>query len=202
MVGLPTETIEDVEGIVTLVEKVRAEGRKASGKKPMIRVSVSTFVPKPHTPFQWAAQMDRASLEARHELLQRGLPHKGTRLSWNDPQVSLLEAALSRGDRRLGKVIYRAWELGCRFDSWSEHYRHDRWLQAFAEAGLDPAFYAGRERSMDEALPWGHVDTGVSVDFLKRELERTRECLETPDCRVGACNACGLEDTATCRARR
>jgi radical SAM family uncharacterized protein len=201
MVGLPTETLEDVEGIVSLVDKVRAEGRKASGKKPMIRVSVATFVPKPHTPFQWAAQVDRASLEARQEVLQRGLRQKGTRLSWNEPEVSLLEAAMSRGDRRLGGVIYRAWQAGCRFDSWSEQYRHDRWLRAFEEAGLDPAFYAGRERSLDEALPWGHIDAGVTVDFLKRELERTRSGRETPDCRVGPCNLCGLEETDICRAK-
>jgi radical SAM family uncharacterized protein len=201
MVGLPTETIEDVEGIVTLVEKVRAEGKKAAGRKPMIRVSVSTFVPKPHTPFQWSAQVDRASLEARQAVLQQGLRHKGTRLSWHEPEVSLLEAALSRGDRRLGKVVLKAWQAGCRFDSWSEHYRHDKWLAAFAAEGLDPAFYAGRERPTDEALPWGHIDAGVTVDFLKRELERTRAGRETPDCRRGPCNLCGLEATELCRTR-
>jgi radical SAM family uncharacterized protein len=201
MVGLPTETIEDVEGIVKLVEKVRAEGRRASGKKPMIRASISTFVPKPHTPFQWSAQADRASLEARQEVLRRGLNHKGTRLSWNEPEVSLLEAALSRGDRRLGGAIHRAWRLGCRFDSWSEQYRHDKWLEAFAGAGLDPAGYAGRERSMGEALPWGHIDAGVSVDFLKRELERARSGQGTPDCRSGPCNLCGLEQTEGCLSR-
>jgi radical SAM family uncharacterized protein len=202
MVGLPTETIEDVEGIVTLVEKVRSEGRRASGKKPMIRVSVSTFVPKPHTPYQWAAQMDRASLEARQEVLQRGLRRKGTRLSWNDPAVSLLEAVMSRGDRRVGGAIYRAWQAGCRFDSWSEQHRHDKWLGAFAASGLDPAFYAGRERSVDEALPWAHIDPGVTSSYLKRELERTRSGEETPDCRSGPCNLCGLEETETCRGKR
>ncbi len=202
MVGLPTETVEDVDGIVSLVEKVRAEGKKASGKKPMIRVSVSTFVPKPHTPFQWAAQEDRATLTAKQEVLQRGLQYKGTRLSWNDPEVSRLEAALSRGDRRVGKVIHRAWQLGCRFDSWSEQYRPDKWLQAFTESGLDPAFYAGRERATDEPLPWAHIDTGVTADFLKRELERTLAGQETPDCRSGPCNLCGLEGTETCRNKR
>jgi radical SAM family uncharacterized protein len=201
LVGLPTETLEDVEGIVSLVERVRAEGKKASGKKPMIRVSISTFVPKPHTPFQWAAQDDAASLKAKQELLQRGLQHKGTRLSWNEPEVSLLEAVLSRGDRRLGKVILKAWQAGCCFDSWSEQFRNDLWLQAFAEAGLDMAFYAGRERSTDEALPWGHIDTGVSIDFLKEELRKTRDGLQTPDCRSGPCNLCGLEGTESCLTR-
>jgi radical SAM family uncharacterized protein len=195
MVGLPTETPEDVAAIVTLVDKVRAEGKKASGRKPTIRVSAGTFVPKPHTPFQWSAQENEASLRAKQEILQRGLDRKGTRLSWQDTKTSLLEAALSRGDRRLGKVIYNAWKLGCRFDAWSEHFNFTNWMKAFEEAGLDPAFYARRERPPDEVLPWSHIDTGVSVDFLKKELDKAREGLETPDCRTGACNACGLEDT-------
>jgi radical SAM family uncharacterized protein len=198
MVGLPTETGEDVESIVSLVEKVRAEGRKASGKKPMLRVSVATFVPKPHTPFQWSPQADEASLDVKHAILQNGLGKKGTRLSWEDPRTSRLEAALARGDRRLGKVILCAWKLGCKFDAWSEHFSYDKWQKAFMEAGLEPDFYARRERSVDEALPWGHIRTGVSDEFLKRELERAREGLATPDCRIDACNACGLEETETC----
>jgi radical SAM family uncharacterized protein len=201
MVGLPTETLEDVAGIVSLVDKVRAEGRKASGRKPTIRVSAGTFVPKPHTPFQWSKQENAASLTAKQEILQRGLDRKGTRLSWQDPRVSLLEAALSRGDRRMGKVIYHAWQLGSRFDAWSEHFSFDNWMKAFAEAGRDPASDAQRERSLDEVLPWSHIDSGVSEDFLKRELRRALEGLDTPDCRHNACNACGLEDTDTCKAR-
>ena len=199
MVGLPTETVEDVESIVTLVEKVRAEGKKASGKKPMIRVSVSTFVPKPHTPFQWSEQENEASLKTKHEILQQGLIRKGIRLSWHDPRISLLEAAMSRGDRRLGKVIHRAWELGCRFDAWTEHYNHDKWLQAFTDTGLEPEFYACRERSLDETLPWSHIDTGVTDAFLKREFQRARLGQDTPDCRNNACNACGLELLENCR---
>ncbi len=193
MVGLPTETAGDVESIITLVEKVRSTGKKASGKKPMIRVSVSTFIPKPHTPFQWTAQEDEPGLNAKHEILQRGLHHKSTRLSWQDPKISLLEAALSRGDRRLGKVIYRAWELGCRFDAWTEHFKYENWLRAFADAGLEPGFYAHRERSLDEVLPWSHIDTGVTDAFLKQEYRRTRQGKETPDCRNNTCNACGLQ---------
>jgi radical SAM family uncharacterized protein len=201
MVGLPTETIEDVRGIVALVEKVRAEGKKASGRKPMIRVSVSTFVPKPHTPFQWCAQENEASLRAKQEVLQQGLQHKGIRLSWHDPRTSLLEATLSRGDRRLGKVMHRAQELGCRFDAWSEHYNHEKWLQSFTESGLEPGFYATRERSTDEILPWSHIDAGVTEAFLKRELQWSKEGLETPDCRHNACNACGFERTENCREK-
>ncbi len=201
MVGLPTETLEDVAGIITLVEKVRSEGKKASGRKPMIRVSVSTFVPKPHTPFQWSAQPDEASLIKKQDLLQMGLQQKGIRLSWHDPKVSLLEAVMSRGDRRVGKVIHRAWELGCRFDAWSERYSHEKWLQAFTESGIKPEFYANRERSLDEMLPWSHIEAGVSEAFLKREYQRAQSGEETPDCRNNACNACGLEQTETCRER-
>jgi radical SAM family uncharacterized protein len=195
MVGLPTETLEDVEGIVELVNKVRAEGRKASGKKPMIRVSAATFVPKPHTPFQWSAQIDEAALQSRQAVLQNGLGRKGMRFSWGDPGASRLEAALARGDRRLGKVILNAWKLGCKFDAWSEQFNYAKWRRAFSEAGLEPDFYAGRERSTDEALPWSHIDTGISDEFFKRELLRAREGQVTPDCRTDACNACGLEDT-------
>jgi radical SAM family uncharacterized protein len=195
MVGLPTETLEDVAGIVTLVDKVRAEGRKSDGKKPMLRISVATFVPKPHTPFQWSPQENEASLQAKHTVLQNGLSRKGTRFSWEDPGTSLLEAVLARGDRRLGEVIRHAWKLGSKFDAWSEYFRLENWINAFSDAKLDPAFYARRERSTDEMLPWSHITTGVSDDFLKRELKHAREGRETPDCRNNPCNTCGLEDT-------
>jgi radical SAM family uncharacterized protein len=202
MVGLPTETLEDVQSIVALVEKVRAEGKKASGKKPTIRVSVNTFVPKPHTPFQWAARLDEPALHPRLEILRQGLNIKGVKFSWHDPRIGLLEAALSRGDRRTGKAIYRAWELGCRFDAWTEHYSHEKWLQAFADAGLEPGFYAGRERSTEEVLPWSHIDAGVTVSFLKNELQRALEGIDTPDCRIDACNVCGLEQSEICRNKK
>ena len=115
--------------------------------------------------------------------------------------MSLLEAVMSRGDRRVGKVIHRAWELGCRFDAWSEQFNHEKWLQAFADSGIDPAFYAGRERSLDEILPWSHIDAGVSEAFLKQEYQRAKEGQETPDCRNNACNACGLEKTEVCAGK-
>ncbi len=194
MLGLPTETDEDAEAIVSLVERVRAEGRKASGRKPMLRVSVATFVPKAHTPFQWSGQIAPEDLERRQNILKSGLGVKGVRLSWHDPAVSLLEAVLARGDRRLGQVIRRAWETGSTFDAWSDQFKIDNWLKAMQDCGLDPAFYAYRERSENEVLPWSHVDIGVSPDYLKREMQRSRDCLETGDCRTGACNACGLED--------
>jgi len=153
MVGLPTETADDVEGIIQLVEKVRTAGRQASGKTPQLRVSVATFVPKPHTPFQRVAQEDEAVLNARHEILKAGLRRKGIKLSWSDPKISLLEAALSRGDRRLGKVIHRAWQLGSTFDAWNEHFNYENWRRAFTESGLEPDFYARRQRPRTNPCP-------------------------------------------------
>jgi radical SAM family uncharacterized protein len=193
MLGLPAETDEDVAAIVHLVDKIRSSGRKAEGKRPWLRISLSNFVPKPHTPFQWVAQESGQQLTAKHELLKQGLLRRGIRLSWHDPRVSLLEAALSRGDRRLGKVIYHAWQLGCIFDAWNENFNYENWLKAFEQAGVKPGFYAHRERSLDELLPWDHIDVGVTKAFLKSENRRTFEGRETPDCHTENCNTCGLQ---------
>jgi radical SAM family uncharacterized protein len=193
MLGLPTETTDDVEGISQLVTKVHSLGKRAKGRQPQVRVSISTFVPKPHTPFQWVAQESEQQLNSKHELLKLGLRRRGIRLSWQDPEISLLEAALSRGDRRLGKVIYRAWKLGSTFDAWSEHFNYGNWLRAFEESGLEPGFYALRQRPLDEILPWAHIDAGVTTAFLKREYHLAFDGKSTPDCRYGACNVCGLE---------
>ena len=159
---------------------------------------MATFVPKPHTPYQWSPQLSEPDLSARHEILQQGLRYKSTRLSWENPETSLLEAALSRGDRRTGQAIYKAWKLGCRFDAWSEYFRYESWVKAFKDSGLEPGFYAYRGRSVDEILPWSHIDTGVSGDFLKAEFQRSADGLTTPDCRVDNCNACGLEGLEIC----
>jgi len=202
MLGLPTETTDDIEGIIQLVNKVSSLGRKANGKRAQVRISLATFVPKPHTPFQWVAQENEQQLNYKHELLRSGLRRKGIKLSWQEPKVSLLEAVLSRGDRRLGKVIYRAWQLGSIFDSWGEHLNYQNWLSAFEEAGLEPGFYAQRERSLDEPLPWAHIDVGVTPAFLKREYQLAMEGKETPDCRSKACNVCGLQSwQPTCQQK-
>ena len=193
MVGLPTETIDDVKNIVDLVTKTCQLGRKARGKPPRVRVSVATFIPKPHTPCQWFVQDTEEQLTPKHELLKQGLRRAGAHLSWQDPKTSQLEAVLSRGDRRLGKVIYKAWKLGSKFDAWHEHFNHDNWRHAFEETGLDPVFYANRERPLDELLPWQHIDIGVTTTFLKKEYQNMWQGKETPDCRYGPCNACGLE---------
>lgn len=189
MIGLPTETIDDVEGIVHIVDRVRRETRKSS---PRIRLSVSTFVPKAHTPFQWVAQDSQEELKAKHETLRNGLRRAKAHLSWGDRETSLLETILARGDRRLGKVIYYAWQAGATFDAWSERFQYGNWLRAFDKAGVDPAFYAYRQRPVDEILPWSHIDVGVNPAFLKQEYQRTLQGRETPDCRT-QCSACGLE---------
>jgi radical SAM family uncharacterized protein len=203
MLGLPTETMEDVQGIADLVDAVRLTGGKAPRRRPQLRVSVSTFVPKPHTPFQWVGQDDEATLSAKQELLNRELNRRGVRLSWSDNKSSLLEATLSRGDRRLGQVIYNAWRNGAIYDAWSELFKYECWAKAFDEAELDPAFYARRERSLDEPLPWGHIDAGVSTEFLKREYNLAISGNITPDCRFALCHRCGLEECTTiCREKQ
>jgi radical SAM family uncharacterized protein len=193
MVGLPTETKEDIEAIGQLVDKIRDLAKRNGGRTPQIRVNASTFVPKAHTPFQWFRQITEEEIAAKHEILNAGMQRRGTRLSWGNPKVSLLEAALSRGDRRLGKVIYRAWQMGAVFDAWDELFKYELWQKSFTEAGLDIKFYAQRERSQDELLPWSHIDVGVSQDFLKAEYVKALNAEVTPDCRGGACNVCGLE---------
>jgi len=202
MIGLPEETMEDVQGIVRMVDRIRALGRSTAGRTPQIRINISTFIPKPHTVFQRVSQIGEDELAARQEVLRAGLRKKGIKLSWQDPETSVLEAAMSRGDRRTGRVIRRAWQLGSVFDAWSEHFRFDNWKQAFEEAGLDIGFCAKRQRSPDEILPWSHIDIGVSDEFLKREYQRALASKQTPDCRDGICAACGLEESGTaCRER-
>ncbi|MDP2919721.1 MAG: TIGR03960 family B12-binding radical SAM protein [Dehalococcoidia bacterium] len=193
MIGLPTETMEDVQAIVVLVDKIRMVGKQVSGKPPQLRINASAFVPKPHTPFQWAAQDTAEQLAAKHELLVNGLQRRGVRLSWQDPRVSRLEAAMSRGDRGLGQVIYKAWQNGAVFDAWDEQLKYHAWQKAFEETGLNIDFYARRERKLDELLPWSHIDVGVSTDFLKAEYTKALQAEATPDCADGRCVNCGLE---------
>lgn len=193
MLGLPGETDEDAQAIADLVNRVYFEGSKVSRRPIQVRVNVSTFVPKPHTPFQWVAREPEENLSAKHDLLRHALKKKSIKLSWPDPRVSKLEAALSRGDRRTGQVIYRAWQLGSIFDSWGEHFNYSNWERAFQDAGLDIDFFAQRQRAMDEALPWGHVDVGVTQSFLKEECRRAFAAEETLDCRDEMCNVCGMQ---------
>ena len=196
MSGLPSETTEDLDGIADLARKVVAEyfnvpkPQRAKGLR--VTVSTSVFVPKPFTPFQWAAQDTIETVLKKQEHLKRVLNIKGVTFHWHEPYVSFLEACFARGDRRLGAVLKKAYEKGCILDGWNETFRFDRWMDAFRECGLDPAFYANRERSGEEILPWDHIDSGVTKQFLWREKEKSEIPETTRDCRKG-CNGCGLQ---------
>jgi radical SAM family uncharacterized protein len=193
MVGQPTETHEDVEGIVILAKKVKEIGRSYHGGRARVRVSTSNFIPKAHTPFQYAAQARPEVLRSRHLYLRDALKKIGVQFTWEDPEHSLLEAVLSRGDRRLGPAIYRAWQLGARFDAWHEHYDWPRWLQAFEETGVDPEFYAYRQPDPWETMPWSHINIGVTDSYLRNEWLRTLKGETTPDCHKQPCNVCGVQ---------
>jgi radical SAM family uncharacterized protein len=194
MVGQPTETHEDIEGIVTLARKVKEIGRKHHGGRARVRVSTSNFIPKAHTPFQWAVQEQPGVLRARHHYLRDHLKKIGVQFTWEDPEHSLLEAVLSRGDRRLGKAIHRAWQLGARFDAWHEHYDWSRWLQAFADTGVDPEFYAYRQPEHFGHFPWSHINIGVTESYLRAEWLRTLKSQTTADCHKEPCNVCGVQN--------
>ena len=191
MIGLPTETRSDVAAIGQLVRKVRQIGKSAIGGRAQVAVSVSTFVPKPHTPFQWMPLIEERELLHRIDTLQQSTRGKGIRLRWHEPITTALEAAIARGDRRLGPIILRAWQLGAKFDAWNEHFKPLAWTQAFAEAGLTIDFFARRHRDTNEVLPWNHIDSGVTTAFLLREGEAALRGEPLADCRT-ACHGCGI----------
>lgn len=195
MMGLPTETDEDIVGIAELAQRIAdlyySIENRPKGRGVQISISTATFVPKPFTPFQFEPQDTREEIERKQKLLVDSVKSRKIKVSWHDPNVSILEAVLAKGDRRLCKVIYTAWKKGCKFDSWSEYYRFDLWLEAFSECGVDPAFYANRKFSFDEILPWDHLDYYVSKDFLIRENRKAHEAETTPNCRL-KCSGCGV----------
>lgn len=194
MLGLPDETLEDVEGISVLANKVvdayMKVPKEKRGKGLRITVSTSSFVPKPFTPFQWEAQDTIEVLREKQKHLHGKLKNKYITYNWHDPELSFLEAIFARGDRRVGRVLVKAWEKGCKFDSWGEHFKFGAWMEAFEECGIDPHFYANRQRGMDEVFPWDHLDVGVSKKFLAKENERAHRGEVTPNCRMD-CSGCG-----------
>ena len=193
MLGLPTETDEDVLGIADLAARVMHAWREsASNKQRGVRITVSTSwcVPKPHTAFQWEPQISKEEYERRVKLLREAITTKTVTYNWHDSDTSFLEAVLARGDRRMCKVLETAWRKGAKLDAWEEYFSLDRWLEAFEECGLDPHFYANRRREKDEIMPWSMISSGVTEEYLWRELQRAREGVTTPDCRT-RCNACG-----------
>jgi radical SAM family uncharacterized protein len=191
MIGHPDETLEDVQAIVDLCHAVLKEGHKLLGNKANVNVGVSTFIPKPHTPFQWVPQDSHEQIKAKQKLLKDQLRGQGMHLRWNDIESSEFEGWLSRGDRRIADVIERAWQLGCKFDAWQDEHYHMNWLQAFDELGIDPTFYTWRERHIDEVFPWDHIDVAVHKKFLRDDYLMSLKGETRVDCR-DKCFACGI----------
>ena len=193
MLGLPTETDEDVLGIADVAARVMHAWREsAPNKQRGVRITVSTsyFVPKPHTAFQWEPQITREEYERRVQLLRQAMTTKTVTYNWHDGQTSFIEAVLARGDRRLGNVLEAVWRKGGHLDAWEEYFSLDRWREAFEECGVDPAFYAYRRREKDEIMPWDMISSGVTRHYLWREYENAMAGATTPDCRI-QCNGCG-----------
>ena len=193
MLGLPTETDEDVLGIADLAEKVYKTWKEVTpNPKRGVTITVSTawFVPKPHTAFQWEPQITMEEYQRRVKLLREHMKGRSIKYNWHDSQTSFLEAVFARGDRKVADVIETAWRQGAKFDAWSEYFDFDRWQAAFEACGVDPAFYANRTREKDELLPWDVTSVGMTKNFLWRERERAYEAVITPDCRV-QCTGCG-----------
>jgi radical SAM family uncharacterized protein/radical SAM-linked protein len=196
MIGLPTETVADVDAIVALVRRLQ-KVCPLSRRSGNITVSVSTFIPKAHTPFQWCSQMSVDESRKKIHVLRSKLKGRGLRFKWQNPEMSLLEGLWARGDRRLSRLLVKVYELGCRFDGWSEHFHFKRWQEAIEAYGVDIDFYTSRARDPSEPLPWDHIDTGVSKEFLKLEWEKALKGGETVDCRDGECHLCGVCDFET-----
>ena len=198
MLGLPTETEEDMKDIARLADKVARRyyeiPKDQRNGKCQIVASTSFFIPKPFTPFQWATMLNREDYIAKanvvnHEMKAQ-LNHKSLKYNWHEADVTVLEGVFARGDRRVGKVILEAYKLGCLYDSWGEHFQYDLWLQAFEKTGVDIAFYNLRERDLEEILPWDFIDIGVTKKFLQREWKRALDGEVTPNCRM-QCSGCG-----------
>lgn len=195
MMGLPTETDEDIVGIADLAQRIvdlfYSIENRPKGKSVQISISVATFVPKPFTPFQFEPQDTREMIEHKQKLLMDSIKTKKIRVSYHNPDVSMLEAILAKGDRRLCKAVYAAWKNGCKFDSWDEYFKYDKWLEAFEECGIDPSFYANRRFDYNEILPWDHLDYYISKEFFIRENKTAHQAVTTPNCRQ-KCSGCGV----------
>ena len=196
MLGLPTETDEDIEGIAQLAHKILdlyfETPRELRGSGIQISVSTATFVPKPFTPFEFEPQATAEEIDRKQKLLVRRLQSKKIKLSTHQDDTSILEACLAKGDRRMSAVVYKAWQKGCELDGWSEHFKFDKWVEAFEECGLDMAFYANRKREYDEIMPWDHLDYLVSKRFLINENKKAHRAETTRNCKEG-CSGCGID---------
>ena len=200
MIGLPGETYEDLDGIAEIAQRISDLNREIGKNKGRfnVTVSVSNFVPKAQTPFQWSGQNSPEEFDKKHAYLkERFRKMKNVSFQYHGTETSFLEAVFARGDRKLNEAIIRAWELGCKFDSWGEHFKYDMWLQAFAETGIVPEFYSERVRGADEYLPWDIIDCGVTKKYFLKEMEKAMAEIQTPDCRKG-CTGCGIKRFVEC----
>ncbi|BBO90478.1 TIGR03960 family B12-binding radical SAM protein [Desulfosarcina ovata] len=195
MIGLPTETQDDLWAIVDMVKRLKAHNKDKKFKK--INVSFGTFVPKPHTPFQWESQIDLETAIGKMNWLKDQLNMKGIQVKWQDPRVSIIEGVWSRGDRKLGQVLINAWKAGCRFDGWSDYFNYDRWINVFKESGVIPTAYSFTPMNEKRILPWDHINIGVEKKYLIKERKRAFKEQRTTDCRNGDCSGCGVCDFKT-----
>ena len=194
MIGHPSEEIEDVEAIAKLCNRILSEGRRIIGGRAKVHVSVGTFVPKPHTPFQWVACDTPEMIEAKQDVLRHKLRDRNIKLTWAAIEDTMLEAWLTRGDRRMAEVIYTAWKNGAKFDAWQDQYRYKIWEDAFSSSGLKQEFYTHRQRQADEIFPWENISAGIRKNHLYHEYEKSLKGIITDDCREG-CYACGILPT-------
>ena len=206
MMGLPTETMEDIAGIADLAQKVvdtfYRNPNKEKGKGVQVNISVASFVPKPFTPFQWEPQDTGEVLIEKQKHLLSSVKSRKISVSYHESKTSVLEGVFARGDRRLGEVIYKAWQKGCKFDAWDEFFDYSKWEEAFTECNLTPTFYTSRKREYNEILPWEIMDYGIRKDFLIEENKKAHESVTTPQCRI-KCAACGANklNGGNCDAR-
>jgi len=193
MVGLPAETEDDIRAIVDLVKNLR-KSLRTKARRGKINVSVATFIPKPHTPFQWASQCSLEESEKKIQWLRKNLKIPGVHFKWQSPEVSFIEGLWARGDRRLSRLLVAAYERGCKLDGWSDKFQYRLWKAAISDVNLDIDFFTTRKRILNESLPWDHIDTRIEKEFLKREWEKAFQEEITGDCRGGECNSCGVCD--------
>ncbi|MFB3895433.1 MAG: TIGR03960 family B12-binding radical SAM protein [bacterium] len=194
MLGLPTETEEDLVGLVNLLKEVSKIAKSAAAKNAKVNAAIAPFIPKPHTPFQWCSQLPIIELKKRIYWIDDQLKNTRIELKWHDLEQSYLEAIFARGDRRLSQIIYTAWKKGAKFDSWSDHFSFSNWLDAFRACGINPDDYALKTYTINDTFPWDHINAGVSKEFLYREYQKALETSLTPDCRTEPCNQCGVSD--------
>jgi radical SAM family uncharacterized protein len=194
MIGHPAETLDDVKAIADLCKAVLAQGHKSIGHRAKLNVGISTFIPKPHTPFQWVSCDSVEQIRTKQGLLKHELHHRDIKLTWTDPKMTLLEAWLSRGDRRMGKVIYHAWQNGARFDAWQDQFQFELWMNAFEACQIEPSFYSHRVRDLNETFPWDHINIGVRKKYLFTDFQLSLKSQIHSDCRI-QCFACGILPT-------